>query len=88
MVRIVLPSGRKSTATCGTFKAKIDFKKYSHEEYDSMSTAQHQQLYGLWKKAGLIKGKKTQESRIALEARVAVLEAKTDNSRNEGLFVD
>ena len=32
---------------------------------------QHQQLYKLWKKTGLIKGKKTPESGRALEARVA-----------------
>ena len=38
-----------------------------------MSMAQHQQLYGLWKKA--------------LEARVTMLEAKTKNSSNQNLFV-
>ena len=53
-----------------------------------MSMAQHQQLYRLWKKAKLIKGKKTSESNRALEARVAMLEAKTDNSSNESLFAD
>ena len=38
-------------------------KKYSREEYDSMLVAQCNQLYELWKKAGLIKGrpKKTAE---------------------------
>ena len=50
--------------------------KYSREEYDSVSMAQHQQLHELWKKAGLIKGKKTQESNRALKARMAALEAK------------
>ena len=53
-----------------------------------MSTAQHQQLYGLWKKAGFNKGQKAPESNRALEARVAALDAKTDNSSNESFFVD
>ena len=48
-----------------------------------MSKAQHQQLHELQKKAGPIKGKKIPESSRALEARVAVQEAKTDNSSNE-----
>ena len=48
--------------------------------------AQHQQLYELRKNAGLVKGKKTPESRRALEARVAVLEAKTYNSSDESLI--
>ena len=47
MVRQDLPSG--------SFKGKIKLKKYSREEYNSMSTAQRQQLYELKKKAGLIK---------------------------------
>ena len=51
-----------------------------------MLMAQCQQLYELWKKAVLIKGKKTQESSRALEARVAMLEAITDNSCNESIF--
>ena len=63
-------------------------KKYSREEYDSISTTQHQQLYELWKKAGLIKGEKTPESSRALEARVVTLEVKTDNRSNESLFPD
>ena len=33
--------------------------KYSKEKYDSMSMAQHQQLYKLWKRARFVKGKKT-----------------------------
>ena len=37
---------------------------------------------------GLIKDKKTPESSRALEARVVVLEAKTDNCSNESLFAD
>ena len=43
-------------------------------------------MYELWNKAGLIEGKKTTESSRALEARVATLEAKTDNNSNESLF--
>ena len=53
-----------------------------------MSMAQHQQLHELWKKTGLIKGKKTTESSRALEARVVALEANTDNSSNESLSAD
>ena len=53
-----------------------------------MSAAQNQQLYELWKKAGLIKGKKTPESSQALEARVVVLEATSENSSDESLFAD
>ena len=53
-----------------------------------MSTVQHQQLYELQKKARLLKGKKTPESSRSLEARVADLEAKTDNSSDESLFAD
>ena len=48
-----------------------------------MSTAQCQKLYELWKKAGLIKGKTSLEWSKASEARVAMLEAKTENSINE-----
>ena len=62
--------------------------KYFREEYDSMSAAQCQQLCELPKKAGLIKGRKTPESSTALEARVAGLEAKSENSSNESLFTD
>ena len=53
-----------------------------------MSVAQHQELYKLQKKAGLIMVKKTQESRRSLEARVAALEAKTNNSSYQSLFTD
>ena len=53
-----------------------------------MSVAQCQQLYELWKRAGLIKGKKTPESSRVLEARVAMLEAKSENSSDESLFAD
>ena len=41
----------------------IELKKYSREEYDSMLMAQHQLLYKLQKKAGLMKGKKIPESK-------------------------
>ena len=51
-----------------------------------MLTAQHQKLHEFSKKARLIKGKNTPQSSRALEARVAMLEAKTDNSSNESLF--
>ena len=53
-----------------------------------MSVAQCQQLYELWKKARFIKGKMTPESGRALEASMAALEGKTDNSSNESLFAD
>ena len=53
-----------------------------------MLTAQHQQLFKLWKKAGLVKGKKTPDSSRALEARLAMLEAKTDKSSDIILFKD
>ena len=53
-----------------------------------MSMAQHQQLYEVWKKARLITDKKTPESCRALKARVAMLEAKTENSSNESFFAD
>ena len=45
-------------------------------------------MYELWKRAGLIKGKKTPESSRAIVARVAVLEAKSENSSNKSLFAD
>ena len=53
-----------------------------------MSVAQCQQLYELQKKAGLIKGEKTPESSRAIEARVTMLEAKSEISSNESLFAD
>ena len=77
---------QKTNASCCTFKRKIELKKYSREEYDSMSMTQHHQLYELQKKVRLIKGKKTPESKRALEVRVDVLKAKTDNSSNDSLF--
>ena len=43
-------------------------------------------MYEFQKEARLIKGKKTPGSSRALEARVTMLEAKTDNSSNERLF--
>ena len=36
----------------------------------------------------LLKGKKTPENSKALEARVSMLEAKTDNSSNVGSFIN
>ena len=39
---------QKANTSHSTFKGKIEFKKYSREEYDSMSMAQGQQLYELW----------------------------------------
>ena len=53
-----------------------------------MSTAQCWQLHELQKKARLVKGKKTPEGSKAIEARVVMLEAKTDNSSNESSFPD
>ena len=73
---------QRTSTTCGTFKWKIELKKDSREEYDSTLMAQCQQLYELWKKAWLIKSKKTPDSCKALEARVAMLKAKTDNKSN------
>ena len=54
----------------------------------TLSMTQHQQLYQLQKKAGLIKGKKTSGSGRALEARVVTLAGKTDNSCGKSLFAD
>ena len=53
-----------------------------------MSTAQHLQLYELQRKALLIMSKKTPESSRVLEARVATLEAKIENSSNESFFAN
>ena len=40
------PAKRQKTSTSGiTFKGKIELRNYSRKEYDSMSVAQHQQLY-------------------------------------------
>ena len=49
---------------------------------------QCQQSYELHERSGLIKDKKTPETSRALEARVAMLEAKSDNSSDESLFAD
>ena len=46
---------QKTSTTHGTFKRKIKLKKYSREKYDSMSVAQHQQLYELQKKQDLLR---------------------------------
>ena len=53
-----------------------------------MSAVQHQQLYDLWKRARIIKGKKTSESSRTLKARVAMLEAKSENRSDESSFAD
>lgn len=45
-------------------------------------------MYELWHKVGLLKGKKTPISSKASEARVAVLETKTENCSNESLLAD
>ena len=49
---------------------------------------QQHQSYELQHKAGLLNGKNTPEISEALEGRVSILEAKTDNSSNEILFQD
>ena len=66
LARLDLPSGRIPAITVSPFKGKIQLKKNSKEDYDSMLMAQCQQLYELWKKAGLIKDKKTPECSRAL----------------------
>ena len=53
-----------------------------------MPMAKHQNLYELQKKVGLIKGKKTPEGGRAFEARMVMLETKTDSSRDESLLPD
>ena len=45
-------------------------------------------MYEFWRKTWLIKGNITPESSRALEARVTTLEAKSENSNYESLFVD
>ena len=42
------------------FQGNIELNKYSREEYDSISMAQCQQLYELWKKARLTKVRRPQ----------------------------
>ena len=83
------PAKRQKTSTsCSTFRGEIELKKYSREEYDSISAAKCQQLNELYKRTGLIKGKKTPESSRASESRVAKLEVKSENSCDESLFAD
>ena len=43
---------QKTSKTHGAYMGKIELKKYSREEYDSMSREWHQQLYELWKRLG------------------------------------
>ena len=45
-------------------------------------------MYELQCNARLLKGTKTPESSMTLDARVAVLEVKRENSSNESLFAD
>ena len=78
----------KTSAHRCTFREKIELKKYYREEYDSISALQRQQLYELQKRARLIRGKKTPEGKRGSEARVAMMEAKSENSSNESLFAD
>ena len=78
---------KTSTIHC-SFKGKIDLKKYSTEEYDSVSMAQRQQLYVLLCKAGLLKGKKTPENSKALEARVALLKAVYSQIKSSKLITE
>ena len=66
---------QKTSTTQCIFKEKDQLKKFSREECNSMSMTQHRCLYEL-------------QSSRALEARVAILEAKIDNSSNESLFAD
>ena len=63
-------------------------KKFSMEKHDYMAMAQCQQLYTLQKEARLRKGSKTPERNRALEAKVAMLQTKTENSSNESFFAD
>ena len=53
---------QNTSAGHGIFKRKIELKKYSRGEYDSMSMAQCQLVCELQKKVGLIKSKKTQKN--------------------------
>jgi len=38
---------QKTNSSHGTFKGKIELKKYTKQKYDFMLTVQHQQLYEL-----------------------------------------
>ena len=58
---------QKTDAAHGIFKRKIELNKYSKEEYDSMSTAQQQQLHELWLKTGLQKSKQTTEGNMTFK---------------------
>ena len=79
---------QKTSPAHSTFKEKIELKKYSIEEYDSMSIAQWQHFYELLHKTGLLKSKKTPQCSKALEARVAAIGAKIENRSNDRLFTD
>ena len=45
---------QKTSVSHGTFKSKLVLKKYSREEYNSVTTTQQQQLYKLQKKARVV----------------------------------
>ena len=53
---------QKKYPSHGTFKGKIELRKYSREEYNSISIVQHQQLYELQKKAGLKRVRRPMQS--------------------------
>ena len=53
---------QKTSASCSTFREKIELKEYTQEDYDSMLVAQHQELYELQKKARLIRVRKPQKA--------------------------
>ena len=53
---------QKTSTNHGTFKAKIELKKYSREEYDSMLMAQHQQLYELRRKPDSLRVRRPQKA--------------------------
>ena len=74
VVQIRSSKRQKTNTTYGTFKGKIKLKTYSREEYNSMSTAQPQQLYELQRPDSL---------RVRRPQK-----AVRDNSSNESLFAD
>ena len=76
-----------TNANFWTFERKIELKMYSMEEYDSMSMAQHQQLYKLWIIARLIKRKRTPKRRKALKARVAMIKKHTTVTMRANLWM-
>ena len=53
-----------------------------------MSAAQKQQMYELYHNAGLVEHKKIKDGAKTLEAKVAAIEVKTNNSINDNLCTD